>query len=192
MENEDLILEASKGDAEALERLLRRYQPWMGQVVLKAASSQLLRYADADEIVQYAMTACFRDIRGLALNEQPQRQFEAWLATVVRNAVRYFGRKRRRALLELASEARDAVPEKGPTVSKLQRKRERYERLNAAIATLPEDTQKMFELRLKGLTLSEIAAALGMKRAMVNSRMDRALARLKEVLGSTSLNLSSE
>lgn len=192
MENEALILQATKGNAEALERLLRRYQPWMGQVALKAASPQLLRYADADEIVQYALTACFRDIGGLSLNEEPQRQFEAWLATVVRNAVRYFGRKRRRALLELASEARDAVPAKGPTVSKLQRRKERYDRLNAAIATLPEDTQKMFELRLKGLTLSEIAAALGMKRAMVNSRMDRALERLRQVLGSTSLNFSSE
>ncbi len=192
MENEELILNATKGDAEALERLLRRYRLWMGQVVLKAASAPLIRYADADEIVQYAMTACFRDIGGLALHEEPQRQFEAWLATVVRNAVRYFGRKRRRALLELASDARDAVPEKGPTVSKLQRKKERYERLNAAIAALPDDTQKMFELRLKGLTLSEIAAALGMKRAMVNSRMDRALERLKQALGSTSLNFSLE
>lgn len=192
MENEELILIATKGDAEALERLLRRYRPWMGQVVLKSASAPLLRYADADEIVQYAMTACFRDIGGLALDKEPQRQFEAWLATVVRNAVRYFGRKRRRALLELASDAREAVPEKGPTVSKLQRRKERYERLNAAIAALPDDTQKMFELRLKGLTLSEIAAALGMKRAMVNSRMDRALERLKQALGSTSLNFSSE
>lgn len=192
MENDDLILRATNGDAGALERLLRRYQAWMRQIVLNAASPQLLRYADADEVVQHAMTACFRDIGSLTLDEEPQRQYEAWLSGVVRNAVRYFGRKRRRAMLELASDARDAVPDKGPTVSKLLRGRERYERLNAALATLPEDTQRMFELRLKGLTLSEIAAALGVKRAMVNSRMDRALERLKDVLGSTSLNFSSE
>lgn len=190
--NEDLIRQATKGDARDLERLLRRYHPWMRQVVHGAASPQLLRYADADEIVQYAMTACFRDIGGLAMDEEPQRQFEAWLAVVVRNAVRYFGRKRRRALLELTSDARDAVADKGPTASKIQRRKERYERLNAAISTLPEDTQKMLELRLKGLSLSEIAFALGMKRAMVNSRMARALKRLKDVLGTTSLNLSSE
>lgn len=192
MGNEDLIRQATKGDAQALERLLRRYQPLMRQVVLEAASPQLLRYADADEIVQHAMMTCFRNIAGLLLGEKPQRQFEAWLATVVRNAVRYFGRKRRRAWLELASDARDGVPEKGPTPSKLQRRKERYERLNAALSTLPEDTQKMFELRLKGLSLSEIAVALGVKRAMVNSRMVRALERLREVLGTTSLNLSSE
>ncbi|TWT45291.1 ECF RNA polymerase sigma factor SigE [Phycisphaerae bacterium RAS1] len=190
--NEDLIRHATKGDAQAVERLLRRYQPLMRHVVLEAAAPQLLRYAEADEIVQHAMMTCFRNIARLAFDEQPQRQFEAWLAKVVRTAVRYFGRKRRRALLELSSDARDAVPDKGPTASRLQRRKERSQRLNAAISTLPDDTQKMFELRLKGLSLSEIAAALGMKRALVNARIERALERLKKVLGTTSLNLSSE
>ncbi|MBE7506232.1 MAG: sigma-70 family RNA polymerase sigma factor [Planctomycetia bacterium] len=192
MNQEDHILQATQGNGEALEKLLRRYRPWMGQVALHAASLQLRRYADTDEIVQHALTTCFRLIKGLEVRQNPQKKFEAWLATVVHNAVRHFGRKRKLALLDLASNVMDAAPQKGPTASKLQRRKERYERLNAAIAKLPEDTQAMFELRLKGMTLSQIATALGVKRATVNSRISRALEVLRETLGSTSLNFSSE
>lgn len=192
MELVELILRATQGDADALERLLRRYQQWIRGLVVKKASPQLLRFADANEIAQRAMTECFRSIKDLRLDKGPQASFEAWLSTVTRHAVVYFGRKRKRAMLQWESDLIGDLPAKGPTASKLQRSKERGERLNQAIQQLPEVTQKMIEKSMKGWTHQEIADEFGMSKSAVNSRLERARQRLREILGSTSMNLSSQ
>ncbi len=191
MEPDDLIRQATKGDFDALEALLRHYQSWMRDLVARKASPELLRYADADEIVQRTMTECFRSIENFRIGHSARTSFEAWLATILRHAIYYFARKRRRALLQMASDAIDAVPARSPTPATLERRRERIERLTSAIQQLPELTQKIVAKSLKGMTHQEIADALGMSKTAVNTRLERARRRLRELLGSTSINFSS-
>ena len=192
MQTDELILKVVDGDTGSLELLLRQYHDWARSQVHSAASPELLRFADADEITQDAMMRCFRNIATLRFRGTPQAGFEAWLATVLRNAVRRFGRKRRQALLQLESEVTDGQEEEAPSPSKVLRRRERYQRLNDAIARLPESTQQMLEKSMNGWTHQQIAESMGQSKAAVNARLERARHRLRDLLGPTSLNFSSD
>lgn len=191
MDSGSLITDAVKNDPGALESLLREYRPWMIEVVRRSAGADLLHFLQPDDIVQDAMASAFRSIADLTLGETPQKNFEAWLSVVVRNAIAIQRRKRRHALKMLHDEIRDAAIESGPSPSRQQRRQERYGRLTEAIQKLSESHRIVIELQIKGLTLDEIAAAVSQTRAAVNSRLARARQELHLILGSTSENISS-
>lgn len=191
MQADDLIQLASQGDADALERLLRRYRSWMLGIARAEIGESLRRYVDDDDIVQHASAQAFRYLTTLDITEDPAKQFEAWLSQVLRNSVRYFARKHRRRMERLATSVIEVHPERGPTASAVARAAERRSRLEHAIAGLPEEYRVVIELQLKGLKQQQIADRLGTTKAAVNSRQERARRQLRELLGSTSLNLPS-
>ena len=97
-----------------------------------------------------------------------------------RNRRRSAGRRERLAL-RAAHETRpgDAVP--SPEAALLAR--EDQERLLAAVERLPDDHRDAIACRfLLELSEEETAAALGIRRGTVKSRLARALARLRESL----------
>lgn len=99
-----------------------------------------------------------------------------WLFVIARNAV--FRHRRREAVLEPV----DAVSSAASPAQEHQAA-ELAERLDAALAKLPENTREAIVLsRLSGLSLAEIAELLGMSNGALRVRLSRGLRQLKEEL----------
>ena len=114
--------------------------------------------------------------------------FEAWLTLLTRRTVALFVRRARRSLQRLESD----IDEDGRSPSSVQRQKERYERLSTAVASLSDQDREVIVLHyFRKMTLSGIADELGQTRSAVNARLMRARPKLREWLGSTSMNLST-
>jgi len=175
LEEAELVERARRGDLEAWETLVRTYQGIAFRTAYLLAGSA----ADAEEAAQdgflKAQRALARFRRGAAL--------KPWLLRIVANEARNRRRSagRRERLVLLAAEARpgDAVP--SPEAALLAR--EEQKRLLAAVERLPDDHRDAIACRyLLDLSEEETAAALGVRRGTVKSRLARALARLRESL----------
>jgi len=78
----------------------------------------------------------------------------------------------------------DSLPAAQPSPETIALDRDLLRRLQAAIATLPEQQRQVLTLkRLQGLSHVEIAASTGLSAAAVEKTLTRALQRLRAVLG---------
>ena len=176
LDEAELVERARHGDLEAWETLVRTYQGIAFRTAYLLAGSA----ADAEEAAQdgflKAQRALARFRRGAAL--------KPWLLRIVANEARNRRRsagRRERLVLLAAAEARpgDAVP--SPEAALLAR--EEQTRLLAAVERLPDDHRDAIACRyLLDLSEEETAAALGVRRGTIKSRLARALARLRESL----------
>lgn len=106
--------------------------------------------------------------------------FRSWLFAIARNiVVDHWRRQRPTRTLDNALRgivAHDPGPEEIAT------HRSQMESLARAVETLPTHYQDIIQLRLVGLTTSEIAAALGMTESSMKSTQTRAYRRLRNIL----------
>lgn len=129
----------------------------------------------ADDLVQEAM------VRGLTyINQfQPGTNIQAWLFTILRNQFHTGFRKRRREVEdpEGSIAARLAVPpEQDPHLD--------VEDLKAALAQLPvEQREALLLVGAQGFSYEETAAICGARIGTIKSRINRARAKLAELLG---------
>jgi RNA polymerase sigma factor (sigma-70 family) len=136
--------------------------------------------ADAEEAAQDAFVKAHGAL-GRFRRGSPLRP---WLLRIVANEARNRRRsagRREHLALRAAAEVRpgDAVP--SPEAALLAG--EERTRLLAAVEALPEEQRDAIACRyLLGLDERETAAALGVRRGTVKSRLSRALARLRESL----------
>ena len=136
--------------------------------------------ADAEEAAQDGFVKAYRAL-GRFRRGAPVRP---WLLRIVSNEARNRRRsaaRRERLSLRAAAEARpgDAVP--SPEAALFAR--ESQEQLLAAIERLSEDHRDAIVCRyVLDLSEDETAAALGVRRGTVKSRLSRALERLREEL----------
>ena len=137
--------------------------------------------ADAEEAAQDGFVKAYRAL-GRFRREAPLRP---WLLRIVANEARNRRRsdaRRERLALRAAAEVRpgDAVP--SPEAALLTR--EENERLLGAVERLSDEHRDAVACRyLLELSEEETAAALGVRRGTVKSRLSRALERLREELG---------
>jgi len=172
-----LVERARRGDLDAWETLVRTHQG----IAFRTAYVLAGNAADAEEAAQDGFVKAYRALarfrRGAPLRP--------WLLRIVANEARNRRRsaaRRERLTLRAAAEDRpgDAVP--SPEAALLAR--ESHERLLAAVEQLPEEHRDAVACRyLLELSEEETAAALGIRRGTVKSRLSRALARLREILG---------
>ena len=176
LDEAELVERARRGDLEAWETLVRTYQG----IAFRTAYVLAGNAADAEEAAQdgfvKAQHALGRFRRGAPLRP--------WLLRIVANEARNRRRsagRRERLVLLAAAESRpgDAVP--SPEAALLAR--EDQERLLAAVERLPEAHRDAIACRyFLELSEEETAAALGVRRGTVKSRLARALAHLREHL----------
>ena len=176
LDEAELVERARRGDLEAWETLVRTYQG----IAFRTAYLLAGNAADAEEAAQDGFVKAFRALgrfrRGAAL--------KPWLLRIVANEARNRRRsaaRRERLALRAAAENRpgDAVP--SPEAALLAR--ESHERLLAAVERLPEAHRDAVACRyFLELSEEETAAALGIRKGTVKSRLSRALARLREAL----------
>jgi RNA polymerase sigma factor (sigma-70 family) len=163
------------GDKDAFAALVAPH----AAVAFRAAYLIAGSAADAQDAAQEGLVKAW-----LALERfRPGAPFRPWLLQIVvneaRNRRRKAGRQERLAL-RLAQTPEQTVPGAEGIVLE----QERRARLLAAVETLREDDQVVIAARyFVGLSEAETAAVLSLRPGTVKSRLSRALARLREVLG---------
>ena len=177
LDEAELVERARRGDLEAWETLVRKYQG----IAFRTAYVLAGNAADAEEAAQDGFVKAQRAL-GRFRRGAPLRP---WLLRIVANEARNRRRsagRRERLVLLAAAESRpgDAVP--SPEAALVAR--EDQERLLAAVELLPDGHRDAIACRyFLDLSEEETAAALGVRRGTVKSRLARALARLRESLG---------
>jgi RNA polymerase sigma-70 factor, ECF subfamily len=163
-----LVRAAQGGSAQAMEELFRRHWPRAH----RAAFLVVHDAAAAEDVAQEAFLAAVRALHRF----DPRRPFGPWLHRIVVNRAIDYARARevRREVPAdaLAEAAGGAVPCPAPSDDVL-----------GALAALAPDQRAVIVMRhLLDFTPGEIAAALGLPRGTVNSRLRRGLDTLAEPL----------
>jgi RNA polymerase sigma-70 factor, ECF subfamily len=161
-----LVHAAQRGSAEAFAELFRRHWP-------RAHRAAWLVVHDATAAEDVAQEAFLAAVRSLDRFDR-RRPFGPWLHRIVVNRAIDYARAR-----ELRREVADAGVE--PAV--FDRPDAPGDDVLGALAALPPDQRAVIVMRhLLGFTPGEIAAALGLPRGTVNSRLRRGLDGLQEAV----------
>ena len=134
-----------------------------------------------DEIVQDAWAS----LHAARAAYQPQAAFRTWLYQIARNRLIDHWRKSGRHQGKLAEydEAQHASADPGPGPEQQLLLSRDQERLQAALADLPEEQREVFLLRAHGdLELAEIAELTRTPAETVKSRLRYALNKLRRLL----------
>jgi RNA polymerase sigma-70 factor (ECF subfamily) len=163
---DDLIAQARRGDAAAYATLVRAHQ----DVAFRTAMLITGHAQDAEEAAQDGFLKAWRALHRFRAGE-PLRP---WLLTIVANEARNRRRaagRREHLALRAAAALTPAGEESGFD----------HDGLAAAIGRLREEDRLVIGCRfLLDLSEAETAAALGVARGTVKSRLSRALGRLRE------------
>ena len=161
-----LVRAAQRGSAEAFAELFRRRWP-------RAHRAAWLVVHDATAAEDVAQEAFLAAVRSLDRFDR-RRPFGPWLHRIVVNRAIDYARAR-----ELRREVADAGVE--PAV--LDRPDAPGDDVLGALAALPPNQRAVIVMRhLLGFTPGEIAAALGLPRGTVNSRLRRGLDGMQEAV----------
>lgn len=178
----ELIQRIKNGEVELFHELVRPYE----QAVYVVAQSVLWNPADAEEVAQESILKAFVHLDQL----RDEKGFKPWLLQIARNEARMRRRKDRGHLYEtLESEngegevvPRDFADWREVPSAELERK-ELGQALSAALESLALLYREVFTLRdIEQLSISEVAAALGISRAAVKTRSHRARLLMRERL----------
>jgi RNA polymerase sigma-70 factor, ECF subfamily len=176
LSDEALVALVARGEEEGLAALYDRYD--------RTAYGLALRILRDPALAEDAVQEAFLSLWKTAGRFVPERaRAGTWILTLVhRRAVDLVRREERRRAdpIESAPETADASAEEAPWL-RLER-----ERVQAALATLPDPQREAIELAYYGgFTQAELADRLGQPLGTIKSRMFAGLARLGELLRET-------
>jgi len=176
---DSLVQAAQGGDPEALDALLRRYQPQIYRFGMKMCRDPEV----AQDVLQETLFAAARTLGGF----RGESSLSTWLYAIARS----FCIKARRssafapALVSLESEAPEAraTADTAPGPDRTLADLEIVAALDSAIAALEPEHREVLLLRdVEGLAASEVAEVTGLSVAAVKSRLHRARAAVRERL----------
>ena len=176
----ELVAEVLSGREAAFTALMRRHKSWLFLFVRRHVTTS----EDAYDIVQEAFASAW----GALKSYDRARPFDIWLRRIALNKCRDRGRReavRRRAfaLVGIAPEAVEQVPDAAPGAEAASIGGEALRRLNAAIAALPAALREPLVLTaIEGLSHKEAGEMLGLNPKAVETRVYRAKKRLAELL----------
>jgi RNA polymerase sigma factor (sigma-70 family) len=178
LDDRELVARAQRGDADAYEEIVHAYQG----IALRIAFLIAGNAADAEEAAQDG----FVKAHGALWRFRAGAPFKPWLLRIVANEARNRRRSagRRTALALRAAAADDAASgDAAPSPEAALLDAERREELIAALNRLAETDREAIACRyFLDLSEAETAAALGVRRGTVKSRLTRALERLRAEL----------
>lgn len=176
---QELVERARGRDVAAFAELVRDHQ----QIAFRTA---VLICGDRHEAEDAAQEAFLKAYRALP-RFRAGAPLRPWLLTIVANEARNRRRsagRRARLALTAAAEARPVAAPADPQPETAALAAERRAALLAALDRLAERDRAVIACRcLLDLSEAETAAALGVRRGTVKSRLSRALARLREEVG---------
>jgi RNA polymerase sigma-70 factor, ECF subfamily len=179
LDERELVARAQRGDVDAYEELVRAYQG----IAFRTAYVLAGNAADAEEAAQDAFVKAYRALWRFRAGAP----FKPWLLRIVANEARNRRRSagRRTALALRAAQVPSGEAAPSPEAALIDA--ERREELIAALDRLAESDREAIACRyFLDLSEAETAAALGMRRGTVKSRLSRALDRLRTELEAAS------
>lgn len=183
MNNEqDILRRAQQGDSEAFRLLVEAYQTQVYRLALRMCGE-----AAADDVTQEAFLAAWRalpEFRGTC-------RFSTWLYRLTTNAAIDCLRREKR---HRDADDLDGVelPDGGDTPQEAAERTETQTAVRSALSALSDEHRQVLLLRyMQEMDYGEIAVALGISEGTVKSRINRAKARLKELLSGGG-NLSAD
>lgn len=174
----ELIERAVSGDLDAFGDLVERYQ----ERLYRAMFHLLGNREDAEDAVQDALVRSYRKLGTF----DGRSGFYTWLFRIAHNAA-ISRRRRRRPRISLEEQQvntgdEPASGELAPENAAMRT--EQVEQVRDAIDQLPDDQRDILVLReIEGFCYEEIARVLDLAPGTVRSRLHRARARLRELLG---------
>lgn len=174
-------VQAAQGDRAAFSRLMTATKGDLHRFVTRYVG-------DADEaldLVQESYAAAWLSIR----RYDPARPFGAWLRTIALNKCRDWSRRRRvrrlvRGVMGLDAPEAVAIGDAAPGADVRFDERRRLERLNRALAELPDGQRAPLLLAvLEGRSQAEIGQILGLSAKAVELRIARARKTLANKMG---------
>jgi RNA polymerase sigma-70 factor (ECF subfamily) len=192
--NQDLLNQARKGDAAAVERLLAQQREPVRRMIGLRLDPAIAARVDASDVVQEVLLEASRRLDDYL--RTPAMPFHLWLRHIARDHIIDAHRRHRqaqrrgvdreqplnraalasRSSLELAAQLCDQ--ERTPASAAIQQELER--RLQAALADLNEDDREVILMRhYEDLSNQEVATELGLTEAAASMRYLRALRRLR-------------
>ncbi len=196
-QTDQLLEEARRGEAAAVERLLTAHRDPLRRMIGLRLDPALAARVDASDIVQDVLIEAHRRLQDYLNN--PLMPFHLWLRHIAKDHIidahRRHRQAQRRSLdreqplvpafladhssYELAGQLVD--PELTPATEAMRREMQR--RLDAAIAELDEDDREIILLRHgEQLTNQDVAHSLGLSEAAASMRYLRAVRRLRAAL----------
>src|SRR2546426_12305740 len=171
-----------RGDPQALEALLSRYQHRLYRYLLRIVREPAL----AEDLFQQTWLRVIEKARQF----DERRSFEGWLFTIGRNlALDHLRRYQPESLDEPlpgepAGEPREArLAADGPSALDRVLQRERWERLAAAVGLVPWIYREILTLRFEGeMKVEEMADVLGVPLSTAETRLRRGLGKMRETL----------
>lgn len=165
----ELVARCLRGDVEAFEPLVLRYQKALFNVAWRMLGDR----EDARDVVQGALVKAWEKLGTF----DPRYRFFSWMYRIVVNES-LNARERRRPTVPLVGD----VPAAGGPEEAL-RGRERVDSLQSALLGLSADDRQVIALRhFAELSYAEIGEALGLTEKTVKSRLHEARQRLGRVL----------
>ena len=172
-----LVAAAARGNRQAYEQLVRKYQDRLMLTVGRVVRDR----SDAEDVCQEAFLRAFVHLPTFT----GRSAFFTWLCRIALNVAIGEHRRRTRApFRELPAEtARQEPIDRGDLPGDRLMRRESVSRLRQALAALPPDQRAVLVLRaVNGLNYHEISRRLDLNIGTVRSRLHRARQELRELL----------
>jgi RNA polymerase sigma-70 factor (ECF subfamily) len=170
--DDDALMEAAQGgDGDALDALLRQYQPQIFRFGMKMCRDT----EDAQDVLQETLFAAARTLHGF----RSASSVSTWLYAIARS---FCIKRRRRGVfapevvsLESDAPSARAAPDRALDPEQALAGREVASALESAIAALDPEYREVLLLRdVEGLSAAEVAEVTGISVAAVKSRLHRA------------------
>ncbi len=171
------LLAAAQANPATFERLFDRY----GDPVLNYCYYRLGTWEEAEDAAQQVFSNAFAALHRFRQRDEAPGNVRSWLFTIAHHEVA----NRRRSSLRRLFTPLDAVTDladRGPSPEELAVATDYQGRVRAMLVRLPRDQRRAVELRLAGLTDTEIATVLGKSSGAVRVAQSRAVARLRSLL----------
>ena len=173
-EDREAIEASQRGDREAFDRLVERYQ----RDVYRLCYRYVNDHHDASDLAQEAFLKAYRAIGRF----RGDSAFATWLYRIAVNTCLNF-----RAARKLPSEPlEDDVPDRGRGVVARLEDEELSQQVREAVSRLPEKQRATLILKIyHDLTHEEVAAILGSSVGTVKANLFHALGNLRKAMGGT-------
>lgn len=169
-----LLNAAKSGCTEAIGRLLAQHRDYLHTIASEELTRTGLQTHSPSDVVQTAQLEVCRDLP--SFQGETVAEFRGWLRRILLNNIADNRRRKKPAAVPLAIDppADDRSPSSQVAAD------EANLNLYALIKSLPEDEQKVIQLRyFEGMTYSEIAAVIGRTPDATRKLWVRTLARLQ-------------
>jgi RNA polymerase sigma-70 factor (ECF subfamily) len=180
LSDEEVMALFQAEEQAAFDELVRRYKDRLFLFIVQMVKDRAL----AQDMLQETFIRLWRH----KLKYRQIARFSTWIFTIAGNLVRSEMRRQAREMrVDLTPRDSDdrpmELPDPGPAVDALVHRNMRVEEVHAAIARLPEEFREALVLReIEELSYEEIVEITGVPLGTVKSRINRARARLVQML----------